>query len=132
MDHLNDDILLKSALGLLDEAEEKRIEDHVKTCDQCRNQRNSMNHQIEIIGSFEPKLDVQAYPLPRARSIPFLPLLKAAAILIIGFMLGYLTSELSQPRAVSVMEQQLITKAPVTTMATYKTAEQVDIGALSF
>lgn len=127
MNHIAEDTLLKSALKLLENGEEARVQMHLSQCDECRNRYFEMKQENEVIGSVDPQVEMEAPPMPMAKRITFVPLLKAAAILAIGFLTGYLVNEWTRPCPVNVVPQNLMTKAQVTTTVDYVTCE-VDVG----
>ena len=126
MKHISEDILLKSTLKLLENGEEASVQMHLSQCDECRNRYFQVKQENEIIGSFDPQFEVEVPPLPKAKKITFMPLLKAAAILAIGFLTGFLVNEWARPNPVNVIPQNIMTKAQVTTTVDYVTCE-VDV-----
>jgi hypothetical protein len=123
MNHLDDDTLLKSVLELLDERDKMMVREHLSQCRKCSLRFNQVGNQIKAIGSFEPQIETEVHPLPPRKSTIVIPLLRAAAFLILGFFAGYLTSEFLRPRQVNVVQQHLITKSPVTSISGYTSCE---------
>lgn len=129
MIHFDDDLLMKYALELLDDKEESTIREHFTKCDQCRKQHESIKSHIELIGSIEPDLKPEIIPLPKKKlKIPG-QWIKAAAILIIGFFIGYLTAIFAHPVKVNVVKQNLITKTILYPSESFRTCEKVDLDA---
>ncbi len=127
MKHPDDDNLLKSVLQLLDEHEESELKNHLLQCDDCRARFERLRRETDIIGSIEPEIEKQIYPLPRATRITYVTFLKAAALLLIGFMAGYGTSYLSPPECINVVGYQLKTSAPPESLTRYAACESVDM-----
>ena len=128
MKHIAEETLLKSSLRLLENGEEARVQMHLSQCDECRNKYFVMKQENEIIGSIDPPFEMEAPPLPRAKRISFMPLFKAAAILAVGFLTGYLVNEWARSAPVNVIPQNLMPKAQVTTTVDYVSCE-VDVGS---
>jgi hypothetical protein len=127
MKHYDDDTLLKSVLQLLDESEDRELGDHLAQCSECRMRFDTFTADTGIIGSFVPHVAPTVPPLPRAKHVTLTPLLKVAAILVAGFLAGYLTSELTRPNPVSVVPQNLATKAQSPPVQEYTVCELIDI-----
>lgn len=127
MEHYNDDTLLKSVLHLLDKGEETDVRDHLSRCAKCSRRLDILKAETEVIGSFVPHVAQNVPPLPQAKRISFAPLLKVAAILVVGFLAGYLTSEWTRPDPISVVPQNLATKGHSTPNTDFTTCEQIDI-----
>ena len=129
MIHLDEDLLLKYALELLDDKEESTIREHLTKCDQCKKSHESITNHIELIGSIEPDIKPEIIPLPKKKlKIPE-QFIRAAAILIIGFFIGYLTANLAHPVKVNVVKQNLITKTIMYPIESFRMCEQVDLDA---
>ena len=128
MNHIDDDNLLKQALQLTDEEEEKRLNDHILQCEKCHTRFDQIKHQIDIIGSVEPEIDIPVYPLPRAKRMSFSTWMRAAALLLLGFMMGYSVSQLSEPTDVNVIPQRLKIVSQSVSIAEFTSCEPVDLG----
>lgn len=125
--HISEDTLLKFQLELLEGPDERRVREHLSGCEKCSRRLEDLQKQTDIIKSFELDIGETVYPLPRGRRVTFMPLLKAAAVLAIGFLAGYLTSELTRPHPVDVVGQTLIPKAQVTSISRYTPCEPTDL-----
>lgn len=88
MKHLNEDILLKLSLDLLDGEEQTQALSHLAECGECREAFAKLKQDTDRLGDFAPELADISYPLPRAKSSSKLWLLRAAALLLIGFAGG--------------------------------------------
>ena len=127
MNHIDNDTLLKFVLELLDDQENKRIQEHLSQCERCRATLENTQRQIDIIGSIDPEIDALHYPLPRAQHISFLPVLKAAALVLIGFVVGVGTANLHQPEQVNVVPQHIELSSPQSPAAAFTSCESLDI-----
>ena len=127
MKHPDHDTLLKSVLRLLDEQEEEALQDHISQCENCQERIGKIKKDIEIIGSLEPDTGIIDIPLPGPHRNAYIPILKAAALILIGFAIGYGTSILSHGGSVNVIPQQLQTTAPTGTGIQYSSCEPIDL-----
>ena len=130
MKHPDDDKLLKSVLQLLDEHEESELKNHLLQCDDCRARFERLRRETDVIGSIEPEINKQIFPLPHARNITYVTLLKVAALLLIGFMAGYGTSHLTSPECINVVGHQLKTSSPPESLTRYAACESVDMAVI--
>jgi len=128
MKHYDEDILLKLGLELLTKEEEKNIREHLSVCEQCRDTFSLIKGDINLIESLEPDVEPEIIPLPVKRKNIARQLLKVAAILVVGFFAGFLTSDLSNPEKVIVVKQSIIKRTVMETTGNFKTCEQVDLG----
>ncbi len=126
MNHPDDDRLLKLVLELLDADEEAQLKDHLSQCDSCRARLERMQSETEVIGSLEPEIERQAYPMPQTARPTFVAWMKVAALLLVGFMAGYATSNSTRPTYVNVVPQQLKVKSPPEHVLLYASCESVD------
>jgi hypothetical protein len=126
MNHFEDDIILKFVLETLDDDKTAVIKKHLMECEICSAKFNKTKKQIEVISSYNSEVEDVYYPLPK-RNNTFNVWLKRAAVLIIGFIGGYITSVLSQPDQITVVEQHLITKTPAVSVIHFNSCPNVDI-----
>ena len=128
MKHYDEDILLKLGLELLTKEEEKNIREHLSECEQCRDTFSIIKGDINLIGSFEPDVEPKIIPLPVKKKNITRRLLKVAAILVVGFFVGFLSSDLSNPEKVIVVKQSIIKRTILESTGNFKTCELVDLG----
>ncbi len=102
MNHLNEDTLLKLSLDLLEGKEKAEALSHLSECGECREAFGKLKSETEAIGSFVPELPEACYALPEVKSVSRLWLLRAAALLMIGFLSGYGVSHYFQSDCVNV------------------------------
>jgi hypothetical protein len=107
MAHINEDNLVKLALNLTEEELEKNLGSHLSHCELCQNKLREIQNDIEAIGSLQFDFEDKSYPLPSLPPKNRGLLWKIAAALIIGFLSGYLTSELSRPYYINIVPQRL-------------------------
>jgi len=127
MIHFNEDLLMKYTLELLDDNEKSTIREHITTCVQCRKRYESIKSDIELIGSIETGVKPEIIPFPRKRLKIARQWIKAAAVLIIGFFIGYLTANFAHPVKVHVVKQNLIPKTILYPSESFRTCEKVDL-----
>jgi hypothetical protein len=103
MHHINEDSLLKYALDIIDDDEEhSEIESHLATCPKCRGRLDIIRSDLDIIGNIEPSRTRLDLPVKRQRPNILYPLLRAAALIIFGIVIGYGAANLQKGEKVSV------------------------------
>jgi hypothetical protein len=90
-------------LDLLESNERVEIEAHLNNCAQCRAAYERLSRETAALGGLELDLPDKIYPLVRVNPSRNLMWLKAAAILMIGFLAGFAASSYSQPDCVNVV-----------------------------
>jgi len=100
MKHFDEDTILKFVMELLSGEELINVTDHLKGCEICNNKLLSAKKQIELISSYKPEVENDNFPIYKKKN-DYSVWLKRAAILLIGFLLGYLTSVILQPNQVA-------------------------------
>jgi len=108
MTHPDADTLLKHVLETLDEPERSEVAGHLAGCEACRKAETEIRgdiRKLEAIGS-----DVEVPPPPalprmleRTRVIS-----QWAAVLAAGFLLGYITSNLTSTLPATPVQQRLV------------------------
>ena len=127
MSHPNEDQLLKLVLELLDGDETRHIKEHLAECEPCQRRLEELQHQTEMIGSIEPEIDREFYPLPVIKRFRSVTLLKAAALILIGFLAGYGASQFSQPEPVNVVPQRIQVTSDKGSVTDFTICESVDL-----
>lgn len=107
MEHLTEDALTKAVLEVLDESEQAAGQQHLSSCPDCRSRFEDLKQQTTALGSVQLNLPLPALPLPLKRGFRAGMALRIAAVLVLGFLIGYLTSDLSQPCQTNVIPQYL-------------------------
>ncbi len=127
MSHPDDDKLLQSVLHLLSEQEEMVLKDHLSKCSVCRTRLDQLQEQTDLIGNIELETDRPVYPLPPVRRKTLKTIMKIAALILIGFIAGYCTSDLSRPFYVNVIPQQLEITTASRSITEFTPCEKVDM-----
>jgi hypothetical protein len=109
MIHLDDDTILKYIIDTLDETERSAALDHISTCDYCRQEADRVRGDMERMSAFQLRVG-RVKPPPLRRSFnPLGVIAKVAAILAVGFLLGYVVAEMStSPVSIPVPERLLL------------------------
>lgn len=122
MNHPTDDTLLRLVLELLDEDESHSVRGHLEMCADCRARYERMRANTDMLGSISP--DVEAPSLPsRTHVVRFHPLLKAAALLAVGFFGGFAASAVTNKPPVNVVPSCLVTSSPPDSIARYPVSD---------
>ncbi len=127
MSHPNEDQLLKLVLALLNADETRQIEEHLTECEPCRQRLEELQVQTEMIGSIEPEIDREFYPLPVIKRFRSVTLFKAAALILIGFLAGYGASQFSQSEPVNVVPQRIQVTSDEGSVTDFTVCESVDL-----
>lgn len=113
MTHISEDQLLKYALELLDDkADITEIETHLKECDECLLKYKKINTEIDIIGGLEIDKDIPMPVRASNRKSKSFSLFRIAAILVIGFALGYTSAKFFQKESSTVTASRLEASIP--------------------
>ena len=127
MTHVDDDTLLKFVLEILDNPDESLVRDHLSMCTECRQKSANFQHDVAALGTVEFLHDRVAQPRMPRTTRGRLSALTAAAVLVAGFLGGYVTSELSNPDRVVVVQQHVQPTPVVVPVTQYVSCEQIDI-----
>ncbi len=124
--HVSEDTMLKLVLGLLDPPAEGRVRHHLEGCTRCRGLREEMGRTIGLIQDITPEVraDIPAHPFPAQN--PY-KLLRVAAMLAVGFGLGFLASESLRSPVMTVVRQQLDPRPPAHAGAGFVACDAIDI-----
>jgi len=112
MDHINEDQILKFVLELLEDEENTIVNEHISNCLECREEYKKILSDIDELKSLRPEIPVPAFNLPAKKNRKFMKIVRVAAVLLIGFSLGYVTSANTKSCEVNVVGQYTIAKAP--------------------
>jgi len=124
--HIDEDLLLKYKLELLEVNDAKRIENHISECKTCLEKSIEVKNQPNVIGGIKLNEENEFYLLDGKKSITT-EWIKRAAIILIGFFLGYLTSQLIRPNHVVVVEQNLIPQPQKTVLENFSACSDENI-----
>ena len=93
MNHLSDDHLLRHALEAYERDDERvATTGHLAACSECRRRLEDVQADIGVIAGVQPRRRVLQVPGPRLRYTVMYSVLRAAALIIFGIVLGYGTS----------------------------------------
>jgi len=130
MMHPDEDTLLKYALEVLEGSEVEDVKRHLEVCDACRDQFHTIHEQLGRMKTVSFPVETPDLPLPStARRRTMSTVLRAAAVLLVGFILGYGTALLSEPQSSIVVSQQFRPKTPQVSVTRHTPAEQVDLSS---
>lgn len=104
MKHLDEDLLLKYALELVeDKKEQGDIESHLSACSECRALLRELYSDMDVIGSIKPHRASLDLPVRKSGRIILYSIIRAAALIIFGIAIGYGAANLQSNEKVSVM-----------------------------
>jgi hypothetical protein len=116
MKHPETDTLLQAILETLQEPELTSVQHHVSGCPECAAHWKELEGQVQTItGVAYPSGEIVPPRLP-ARHVLGKSILKAAAVLVMGFLMGYATAHLAEEEPRTIVGQRLQPATiPVTT-----------------
>jgi hypothetical protein len=129
MNHITEDKLLEFALGISsNQTERAEIETHLVDCQECRLQLNAIQRNIMVIGGIRgPE------PVLRMPSAPYQPVkyavLKVAALVFLGFLVGMGTSSLTHREPVYVLPSYLKLSPPADSLMGCVVSDATEINA---
>lgn len=127
MNHIDEDLLMKMALEILDEGEEAALQEHLVACSDCRLRLERIKQDMETIASLEPRVERPVIPLPKARGLRIPVWLRAAALLFVGFVIGYGASLFSEDRVVCIVPYRVQASLPLGEYPSFTYSESVDM-----
>ena len=107
----------------LDTKEEEVIRNHLASCEICTQKVTKIRSDVVKLREYNPDVETGFIPLPAKDRSNWL---KAAAILIIGFIVGYFTSNYLHPEQVQVVEQLLISTSPKVSVTSFNPVAVAD------
>ena len=126
MIHIDEDILVKSSLNLLDESETSKIEIHLTECTICLEKMKNISADLEFISSFDPMMNEQQYPSVRKNKSNSV-WIKNVAVIFFILGVGIIGSEFIQTRQTNVVGQRLQSNSPVLSDSLFESCPNVDI-----
>jgi hypothetical protein len=127
MTHLDEDTLLKFVLETLDEPDAALVREHLSGCQLCTQQEKKFRMEVRRLSDVEVHVEAVTPPrLPRRMRI-LVVASRAAAILAVGFLAGYLTAELSSSVQPIPVQQRLVPVRVATPPTGYTPCQAVDI-----
>jgi len=125
-EHVDQDTLLKLALDTLEPVTKQKVQDHLDGCGRCRTLFGEIEETMRAIGGVRLHVPVEIPPLPTARPRSMF-WMRAAAILFVGFLLGFIASESLRSPPVEVVQQQIVPRSPEVPRAAFISCEEVDL-----
>jgi hypothetical protein len=90
MTHNSEDELLGYALEVIASDEERAtIAAHLAVCSECRMRLDNLRKDIETIGGVRPRQPVLRIPNPRPREVVTYTILRTAALIVVGILVGF-------------------------------------------
>jgi hypothetical protein len=130
MTHPNDDRLLEFVLQALEETDSSEVRAHLLKCEQCRDLRRKLQSQVERLGRIDMQIDIpEPSRLPGTQS-QFGAVWRWAAVLAAGFLLGFLTAQLSDNAHPIPVPQRLIPAQAPTSSSGYVSCQALDLRTL--
>jgi len=117
MNHPSEDQFLKLWLEVLDDGETRSVREHLQECSECRVRYERICAQTAALGSVRARIEPPAVPVKRTRVYRFSPLLKAAALLVVGFFGGLAAADLVRKPEIHVVPSYLIVSTPPDSVA---------------
>jgi len=127
MKHIDEDKLQQYILEILDPDEKSSIELHIAECTECMQNLNKIRQQTEIIGSFEPEIELPIIEMPMQKIINFKHYFKIAAVFAVGFALGAILFGQSKTEYLTVVRHNIKTNQPKTIFPHFSPFEPVDL-----
>jgi hypothetical protein len=124
--HISEDTLLELALGLSDARSERSVRKHLEECLKCRALLKDVEQTVNRIKDVTPVVAADLPVLPSLRHGRH-AWLRVAAMLAIGFGLGFLASESLHSPSVVVVRQQLVSKPPELSTTGFVACDEVDL-----
>ena len=126
MCHFDRDTLYKYALELLNDSDSKFVDKHLLECERCKEKYHEVKNEFDLISSYNPELKVEIPQLPKKNDIGIV-WLRRAAVLFIGFLLGYSTYSLMQSEKVEIVGQSFIPQISYLDSTEFVKCPNVDI-----
>ena len=124
--HVSDDTLLKLALGLLDAQPEERARHHLEECARCRGLMQGVDRTLQHIKDVTPEVPADIPLLPSLGHNRF-QWLRVAAMLAVGFGLGFFASESLRSPSVNVVRQEMVPSPPEWQPAGFVACDEIDL-----
>jgi hypothetical protein len=127
MTHPDADTLLKFVLQTLEESDEPIIREHLAACDQCRELQQNVQLEIQRLGRINLPIEMPAPPRLHGRLRVPTAVLRLAAVLAVGFLMGYATAQFSEPVSSVPVQQRLIPVRVAVPSSGYIPCQAVDL-----
>ena len=107
MSHFNEEILYKFVLDTLDSPKSNEIRNHSSKCELCQQRIEEIRRQIEILESFNPEIEMNRTTDKSSNNMKWI-IPKAAAVILIGLIIGYSVSNYTIKEEIVVVGQSFI------------------------
>jgi hypothetical protein len=128
MTHKTEDQLLAYALEVTASDEERDdITAHLEACSECRERLESLEKDIELIGAVRPRRQALSMPQSSPRQTVGLAILRAAALIVVGFLVGLGTSSWADREPVFLSPTYLVLSPPTDSLPSHTVSDATDI-----
>jgi len=129
MTHPTEDALLSFALEVIeDPSAQEAIAAHLAGCPECAAHWSRLQRELGIIGGLRPRGRRLAMPGTQPRPARAMVLLRAAALLVVGFALGLGAAERAHRAPAFVAPAYMTLAPPPDSLRPYAVAEGTDAG----
>jgi hypothetical protein len=129
MNHPTEDQLLAFALETdASENERQAITDHLAGCAECRARFEGIENDLRVIGGVRPQRQIAPAVLAKRRPVTAYTLLKAAALIIFGIVVGYSSARLTAEQPAMVSPSYIELSPPADSMIGYAVTDATEIG----
>ena len=127
MSHIDPDTLTAYALDVLEDPVRDTVRGHLESCTECAGFIAAIRTETDRLASVRlPVPPVSPPPLRVRRRVPR-PWMRIAAILVVGFLAGFLTAEALRKEHVTVVRQEFRPAAVPSSEAARASCQAVDI-----
>jgi hypothetical protein len=113
MSHIDEDKLLGYVLEVIErQSERDEIAEHLAGCAECRARLEEIRGDVELIGNVRPYGQVLRISNPRAQRWGVYPVLRAAAMIVLGIFVGFGASSLVHHRPTEVVPPYAVLSPP--------------------
>ncbi|MDK9699256.1 MAG: hypothetical protein OEM52_03775 [bacterium] len=128
MIHPDEMQLLAYQLETLEDAASREVASHVRDCPDCQKQVAAIKNEISLLSGVSVPVTIPPIPLPMPKGMRKThSLLRVAAVLLIGFTIGYSTSEILRQELQEVNPQYTAITIPPDSMQYRFSSEAVDL-----
>lgn len=129
MNHPTKDQILKLSLQLLTDKEEKEVQDHLSSCDECTAEYYKIKSNNELIGSLNFEgLKRPEFSYNRNRKKQSIKILSWAAVLTIGFVCGYSSAKIGSQEQINIKPGYIHSSLSENAGLGFYYCEAVDLG----
>ncbi len=128
--HISEDKLLEYVLEITEnDKEQSAIEEHLEACQSCHSRLKELRSDIDVISSVRPHRPVGVTPVGSRRHNAVYPLLRAAALIVIGLGIGYGASVWQKDEPARVVSQYMRLSVPADSVSRYAPSDATDASA---